>query len=238
MKDLLLEIINCPNLKDSGDSNPCSKIISCQEIEPKQLPEPWNGEITEAPILFLSSNPSINTCEKFPTEEWDQEHIIDFFINRFSEESKWVKDELYPLLASGEYTKNWIRFWASIRKTASFLLQKKAVPGKDYAITEIVRCKSIAEKGVSKAKIECATRYLTRTLEISHAKLIICLGNKVIDVICPLFQINSDNRVSEINIGSITKTVLLLPHPNARMKRSIEQLLTPEKIEKIRTTLK
>ena len=31
-----------------------------------QVPEPWNGDLEKADILFLSSNPGINVFEKFP----------------------------------------------------------------------------------------------------------------------------------------------------------------------------
>ena len=31
-----------------------------------QVPEPWNGNLEKADILFLASNPGINVFEKFP----------------------------------------------------------------------------------------------------------------------------------------------------------------------------
>jgi len=239
MKNLLLEIINCPNIKDGMNPlNPCLEIVNCQYIDPKQLPEPWNGEINLAPILFLSSNPSINISEEFLTKDWETEKIFDFFNYRFSDESKWVKNELYPLLNNGEYNKTWVRFWGAIRKTASILLNKQAIAGKDYAMTEVVRCKSIAEKGVYQAKLECASRYLSRTLEMSPAKIIICLGDKVSEVMNQIYNLRNFDRVSELEIGNSIRTILFLPHPNARKERTLDRLLTFEEIEKIRERLR
>jgi len=239
MENLLLEIINCPNIKDGPNPlNPCSEIVNCQDIYPKQLPEPWNGELTQAPILFLSSNPSINICEEFPTKDWEKEKIFDFFNNRFSNKSKWVKNELYPLLKNGEYNKTWVRFWGAIRRTASILLDKQAIAGKDYVMTEVVRCKSIAEKGVYQAKFECAHRYLTRTLEMSSATIIICLGDKVLEVMKQIFKLNELDRISEIEIGNSIRTIVFLPHPNARKERSLHKILTIEEIEKLRKRLR
>ena len=48
-----------------------------------QVPEPWSGNLEHAPILFLSSNPSISTAELYPRWEWPDEEIADFFGRRF-----------------------------------------------------------------------------------------------------------------------------------------------------------
>ncbi len=74
-----------------------------------QVPEPWNGDLEKADILFLSSNPGINVFEKFPryigrdktsgemrfsyapvtdAEQADylsREEVRQFFIRRFQE---------------------------------------------------------------------------------------------------------------------------------------------------------
>ena len=142
-KDLLLEIAHCPIVKGHFDgrvSNSCSTIVLSQEKEDLsafQLPEPWNGDLGHAPILFLSSNPSVGESEKYPiwNKKWSDDQIVDFFAHRFSEREKpWVKNELYPLQVSGEYAKDWVRFWASVRARAKELLpdKEKIQPGIDY----------------------------------------------------------------------------------------------------------
>ena len=49
-----------------------------------QVPEPWSGDLEGAPILFLSSNPSISTAELYPRWKWPDEEIAGFFGRRFS----------------------------------------------------------------------------------------------------------------------------------------------------------
>src|SRR2546427_741399 len=97
--DLLRQITRCPNIQrwiaSPQDSNPCSRIISVQDpkhvmsLACHQVPEPWSGDLKHAPILFLSSNPSIDEKEEYPLWSWDDEKIEDFFTNRFSQ---WIED--------------------------------------------------------------------------------------------------------------------------------------------------
>src|ERR1700745_1036152 len=91
--DLLHEIARCPNIHQwftaPQNRNPCSKIISVQHSSHPQtlnqhhVPEPWSGDREHAPILFLSSNPSIDEQEEFPLWSWSDAWIEDFFTNRY-----------------------------------------------------------------------------------------------------------------------------------------------------------
>jgi hypothetical protein len=83
--DLLREITRCPNIEqcfiNPQSSNPCSKIISTQKVialANLQVPEPWSGNLEHAPILFLSSNPSLDDEEVIPRWSWSDEWIKDF----------------------------------------------------------------------------------------------------------------------------------------------------------------
>lgn len=97
-----------------------SKMVNCQYenlVQKKgcpaeqgyQVPEPWNGDLEKADILFLSSNPGINVFEKFPryigrdktsgemrfsyapvtdaaqADYLSREEVRQFFIRRFQE---------------------------------------------------------------------------------------------------------------------------------------------------------
>ena len=73
-KQLLLEIAHCEvarrHCEVTRERGPCSAIVASQEAsswESFQAPEPWSGDLVRAPILFLSSNPSISTTEAFQT---------------------------------------------------------------------------------------------------------------------------------------------------------------------------
>jgi len=90
MNNLLHEITNCPNIEKARlDANhPCHKIVNTQPRDNFQLPEPWNGNIVDAPILFISSNPSFDDNEYYPTTEWKKEVIEDFFCKSVSRKNR------------------------------------------------------------------------------------------------------------------------------------------------------
>ena len=50
----------------------CEKHNSSIATEGFQIGEPWNGDIENAPILFLSSNPAYNFYEISPRWYWDK----------------------------------------------------------------------------------------------------------------------------------------------------------------------
>ena len=73
LQDLLLQIARCPNvahcLSGAGQSHPCSTIVNHQRtlgIHDPYVPVPWIGHIETAPILFLSSNPSVTGVDFAP----------------------------------------------------------------------------------------------------------------------------------------------------------------------------
>ena len=84
-KQLLFDIAQCPIVKlvlNSPSNHPCKRIIESQNaslLSEFQLPEPWNGQIETAPILFLSSNPSIDPNEDYPTWSSSDDLVEDFF---------------------------------------------------------------------------------------------------------------------------------------------------------------
>lgn len=246
MYKLLNEIVNCENIKKvkEGDTScECCKVIKEQNnTTPFQVPEPWNGNLQTAKILFISSNPSIDSNEEYPNALWKKEIIEDFFINRFSKERKWVTNELKPLKIDGVYG-GWVRFWAAVRSISKSLLDRQPIVGQDYAITEIVHCKSRNEIGVKEAQKECVEKYLSKVLECSNAKVVVCLGDKVSSVICRYhLSIDSDSLIKPYADGVDGRVFIFLPHPNARKRRKLDYIFeTPEakdKLEVIKNFLK
>ena len=84
MNNIILEIAKCCEVEKAklNDSHSCNKIVMSQN-DSFQLPEPWNGHLDNAEILFISSNPSIDPNENYPTASWKDEDIVSFFENRF-----------------------------------------------------------------------------------------------------------------------------------------------------------
>jgi hypothetical protein len=239
--DLLLEIARCPNF-NSSEGNPCKTIVQTQLEEDYQVPEPWSGDLEHAPILFLSSNPSISVREKYPRSTWSDDEMIDFFSHRFGGGGieNWTKDGKYTLLECGGYKKTWVRYWASVRGRAAELLGRKDVqPGVDYTFSEVVHCKSHKEIGVSKALPECAGRYLKKVVTQSGAQVVVCFGRFAPVVVRQAFGISDNVNVSEpVNVGNRPRIFTFMPHPNARIVRSFAGCISPSELERLKSWLR
>jgi hypothetical protein len=222
-EQLLREIAHCENINVSrklGRSHPCSSIVNFQNEQNFQLPEPWTGKLSEAPILFITSHPSIDIKEEFPTQDWSEDDILNFFTNRW--DSKWVKrgangKPLYPLLKTGKYRKNWVVTWAGVGKRAEELLGRAPVFGVDFAITAVVHCKSRKGTGVAEAAKECAEKYLSRIMQISPAKVIVAMGNLACDLLCNVINISCNSDYCRRKVGDIERELYLYRY---RLKRS------------------
>jgi hypothetical protein len=231
----LLAIARCPVMAECLDrvtsTAPCTAIARFQwdTIDPvtriarwrqaHQLPEPWVGHIAKAPILFVSSNPSIRgeiTPEGLaaPTRDgitWHttDEQIVDRFENAFD---KYMVDGVRSIGA-----KRATRYWSSIKRRAQELIPDRPVrPGHDYALTEIVRCKSRSEVGVAEAARTCTERYLRSTLELSGSRVIVGIGAHSRRAFTSQLGLSSTDGVQRTQIGPTMRHIVLLPHPNAR----------------------
>ncbi|MEG4998558.1 uracil-DNA glycosylase family protein [Microcoleus sp. B4-D4] len=245
-KNLLSEITHCPHarkcLEDPSTENPCRDIVNSQkslDLDNFQIPEPWSGQIEQAPILFLSSNPSIGSDEVYPTWRWSDNDINNYFNYRFGGGQKdWIINGKQSLMKDGTYSRA-VKFWAAVRQRAIELLQRDVNPGIDYALTEIVHCKSHSEIGVEQAQDQCVKAYLLRTLELSRAKVIVVLGAPARQAIQSQFNISSTASISEsIKIGDYERFFAFLPHPNARMPRSFIKCLQDDELESLRASLR
>ena len=213
-KTLLIEIARCPNVRLAAkdESHPCRRVVAAQGLSRSrhQLPEPWSGRIETAPLLFVGSNPSFNESDRrFPVEGSADEEIEAYFT---------TPDRLDLN----------VRYWNVVRSIASAILERKPRPGHDYALTELVRCKSWNEKGVPQARATCTELYLERTLEVAGAKVVIALGKVAREGIASHIR----SRTSEIglrrrmfNIGGRERAVLMLGHPSSGQRQ------TPTKAE-------
>jgi len=241
MNDLLIEIARCPIATAclAGERNQCSTIVESQQAtgERFQLPEPWVGRIESVPILFVSSNPSINEQEEFPIGSWPDERVIDFFHRRFDEETPWM-DGLRPLLKDGSYARS-ITFFSHAGGRAEEILGRPARIGKDFAFTEIVHCKSRGEIGVSEALDVCASRYTQRILENTLAPVLIVFGKparRVVEHVFPETKVTG-RLAGPLFLGGRKRFVAFLPHPNSFVKKTFAACL-PDAIDLLREAVR
>src|SRR5258707_4371925 len=180
---LLARITRCPIAERclAGECLPCSPVVGSQHATPGSfhVPEPWSGHISRAAVLFVSSNPSIDPAEAYPTGSWDDVQRADFFAGRFDQRAvPWVDHRMRPLLATTPpaHRDKGTRFWFAARARASELLARPAVAGTDFALTEVVHCKSPAEVGVAEAYETCVQTWLRPVLRAAAARVIVLFG--------------------------------------------------------------
>lgn len=132
--DLLLKVARRPIVERclNGETNHCcSKIVLSQGVESTsefQVPEPWSGHISTAPILFLSSNPSIGPAgghEQYPRATWNDESIVEYFDYRFGGKPlSAIESGIYHTSRGSTRARRGVRFWIGVRARAAELLEK------------------------------------------------------------------------------------------------------------------
>ena len=226
-RDILLGMTRCPNLMAAraDTSHPCSTIVRLQPSDEYHVPEPWCGHIDTAPILFVSSNPSISETENFPTPSWAPDDAADFFERRFDSEAGYIRSKTF----------NGVPFWSSVRARAREILVRDATPGIDFALTEVVHCKSRQEMGVAAAVDTCAGMWLESVLTQSTARVVVLLGKWAREACSKTWDLDmSQSAHFGVNLGGRDRAVVLLPHPNARERRTLAARVSEEDLKKLR----
>jgi len=249
--ELLLKIARCPIVEQclNGDSgHSCSKIVLSQGVDSYhfQSPEPWSGHLSDAPILFLSSNPSIGspTYEQYPRASWDDESITNYFECRFGgHQLSSVKQGIYNAGPGSTRSARGTAYWIAVRSRAAELLCKsrsQVVAGTDYALTEVVRCKSKNEVGVAEALSTCVGRYLEPTLAASAASVLVVLGASAKRAVCEKYGLGP-NRLLQgpVMLGNRSRLIVFLPHPTGfAARKTFSRCLRPSELEQLREWLK
>ncbi|MGA8574337.1 MAG: uracil-DNA glycosylase family protein [Candidatus Cybelea sp.] len=211
-------IAHCPNVDRclGGDTDhPCSIIVLSQHAGKAnfQLPEPWRGQIDKARILFVGSNPSIGSDRyalgsSSESQIWESQHLA------FGGGSRpYIIDGIRKTKADGSLGEV-VRYWSSIRARARELLPD-AVPGEDYAITEVVHCKSEHEVGVRQAMRTCYDMHMQSVFAASPAEIVVVLGKVARDALLGASAELPQVPV-EMQLGDKRRSVFFLPHPNER----------------------
>jgi hypothetical protein len=155
---LAWEIAGCPHFQDYdlGQAGVCTDVIKAQGMW-RRPPEGWTGRLLEAPILFVTSNP--NTDVKRPGTD----PVVE------------TPDELATFndLYFDSHLVSGARTWIQMQKWATTLRGgRDTLPGRDFALTDAVRCASPAQQGVDSAMGRCTSLYLGRILALSRATVI------------------------------------------------------------------
>lgn len=217
-KELCLTIAKDPDFFDGFENlgSPYHEICSVQKnFEEKQLPEPWNGNIEKARIMFISSNPSISEKEIYPTDnsaEWPDDRIADFFENRFTNGCR--RNDGTPFS---------VNFWTGLIKHTNWIseiclgnsIPKICPEGRNYkdhyyklndviVSTELVHCKSKNEIGVN-ACLNDQFKYMKEIVSLFNGEIIVLFGN---------YARNKKDEIKQFVQGRNIR-VLALPAPAA-----------------------
>jgi len=184
--EVFRSVARCSNVQiclETPHPHPCRTIVEYQRRERGvesyadfQVPEPWVGEIDVAPILFVASNPSIGDDDHAsgatPDEEiWESHHLAHGGGQR-----RYILDGIRTMSSDGTPVKA-VRYWSGALARARELVPDRAVvPGRDYALTEIVHCKSPHEIGVADAADTCADRHMENVMSVAAARVIVAVG--------------------------------------------------------------
>jgi hypothetical protein len=176
--------------------------------------------------------------ERYPLAGWTQEDTLAFFLRRFGTvpDSPATPDGYFRRV-DGSLSPKRVRFWVAVRDRSRELLGPDASPEFDYCMTEVVHCKSKAEKGVSSASALCAQLHLDRIMRLSPARLVVVLGAKARARVMSLWNLPSafgsalsmasdpGQSLAVRTLGDQKRLVAYLPHPTGMTKlRTFEQV--------------
>lgn len=196
LKELALSVAQCPelgrvnDLQPNGRPHPCHDVVHAQDSHggPFQVPEAWAGNLEQAKVVFLSSNPAISAgqpdaklaskriAEKYPTVDWDEDTTADFMTRRFSSEKGWVIDRRHLKEDCSRGSQE--PYWGWIMRQTQALLGPESIWHEDAVMTEVVHCKSNKEQGVREAALHCSTLHMGRILSATSAGLVVVVGDK------------------------------------------------------------
>lgn len=207
------DIISCGLNSHSQSSSPCISLINGQyapTVGQFQVPEPWNGKISDAKILFVSINPGFNKNELYPCtgcHYWynngsfcGSDVVEDFFENRFlNQNSANYSCQPYVTFSGNPYPHRFQTrlnkggyasangYWTYVSKIAHIIQPKIRLP---YAITELVHCKSDSISSISMACLDrCFNYHWAKVISLaSKVKYIVFVGSVVKSKICDFYK--------------------------------------------------
>jgi hypothetical protein len=233
-------------------------------VEEMHLPEPWSGHLELAPVLCVGSNPSSARGPlapdapdsssppapastpgelgwryrgEHPRMTWSDDEIVDFYDNRF---------ETQIVAGQGQRSESGAvratRFWFMTKAAVRHLLGREPRPGYDYALTEVVRCKSRNEVGVRAAREVCGPTWFEATLARSPAPVVLVLGAHAKASFLALWPEATPpppgGCLSEpLRIGGRERRIAFLRHPSAAGGTRIAALLGDDGVGTLRAAL-
>lgn len=247
---LASDIVRCAVLSATlgGEPTACRRVVSWlgDKPGPRYLPEAWNGHLAEAPILFSSSNPAAGPKGQLVvpgsgiTSESSDEEVFRSTDCAFDVgQIPGIKDGIRLVGSDGEPAPRPTRYWVWAMRMARELLGAEPLPGRDYALTEVVHCGSQHQFGVADASTTCSQLYFERVVALSPAKVLVITGVTARAVFERQFGVTMDgNAWGPGQLLGHLRWAVALPHPNSRGNRwGLEHYIEHATLAEIRSSI-
>ena len=244
-----MQIMRCPVLAECVEKDGHRR--GCYEVatgpggphSAKWVPEPWVGHLTEAPLLFVSSNPGggrdPSDDPEDPSSASSDEILLACQDKAFDEDQR-------PGITDGAYLVNrhgvpgkWVPYWGWARRRAEELLLRSVFAGHDYALSEVVHCGGPGQAGVAAALSTCVERYLEKVLAASPSRVVIVVGKFGREGFNHGFHLALHyGLVGPIELSGRERLLITVPHPNSRGgPKSLSAHLSREQLAQARKAL-
>jgi len=212
-KATLISVARCADLLTASDrQRPCHRIVHEQHGNPvPQIPEPWRGRI-DAPLMFVSSNPSLDPGDDSPSVTVSDAELVDYFDRGFPACFPRIR------LRNGQVRTRPVYFWTCVLARAAELWQVAPRPGIDFAITELVHCKSLRQRGVKEAIDHCVDRHWGEVKIASKARVFVALG----ELAGAKLGIKVGTMKTMPDPTGVPRWLLALPHPGAAVPKTFQ----------------
>lgn len=164
-----------------------------------------------SPSLGAATSSRLGSCLLDRTRPWDDESPTS--------ESSDAEIKRYFVDGFEQTYGPSVRYWRMVGVIARALLGPDVRPGIDFALTEIVRCKSRNEEGLTEAAIaECSKRYFMQTLEIAAAPVIVPCGKKARAGVAAVAGTSSE--IGLYKSAKLDRWLLMLGHPSSGQRQT------------------
>lgn len=235
-RQLATDILQCPivgaALRKEDAGVPCREVVTFQTRIRRYPPEPWSGHLDEAKILFLASNPGSNAGEIEPAEhELTSVSPVDSWLPIFDDafdpgQRPGIVDGVRMVDYSGKPSGRPVLYWAWAKDRAAEIVGPGVVPGRDYALTEVVHCGSRSEHGVAEALPVCVHRYLGRVLRASPARILVCVGYFAQHALTAHLDCDlPSSLVGPVDLCGSPRYVITIAHPSRFRRPTLEKAI-------------
>ena len=160
------------------------------------------------------SNPGYDVNDDCPTGGTTDDFIVDYYETGFP--------DVFPrnVGRNGRPNPKAVPFWSGMRGRAAELYGRAGAslrPGIDFALTEVVHCKSKRERVARTATDKCIGRHFASIATLSLARVVVVFGSLAANSL----EVPTRPIVSRQDWYGRERLVLWLPHPNAHTDRTV-----------------